>query len=234
MVPGVRDFQFERNQDTVRRGDGDYIKLHNGKLALVRSFQPDGTMKLSKIGKQFYKDRHAEYVIEIPVIIRCYDSKGRARERREHLPVNEMGLGRFFAHQGLSAAEAFARVKNQVLARLGGVTRLNRTVLMEFSGQEFIYDRDGTWLISAMQTTVSADGVPHTEVRMHRDLGDPMRGLSSASHLPHEPDLFLDEAFEEHADAFCVPRQLAALLRRPMDNILESFDEMLRAGVCRE
>jgi hypothetical protein len=143
-----------------------------------------------------------------------------------------MGLGRFFAHQGLSAAEAFARVKNQVLTRLGGVTRLNRTVLMEFSGQEFIYDRDGTWLISAMQTTVSADGVPHTEVRMHRDLsqGDPMRGLSSASHLPHEPDLFLDEAFEEHADALCVPRQLAALLRRPMGDILESFDEMLDEG----
>jgi hypothetical protein len=83
-----------------------------------------------------------------------------------------------------------------------------------------------------MQTTVSSDGTVHTDVRMHRDLsqGDPMGGLNAASHLPHDVDQFLEEAFEEHSDKLCVPRQLAALLRRPMADICESFDEMLDEG----
>ena len=119
---------------------------------------------------------------------------------------------------------------------------------MEISGQVFTYDPEGEWLISTMQTTVD-HGEPHTEATMHQDLnarfglaqgaahpreipfrGEPMRGLSSAAFLPHPPDCFLDEAFEEKGDCLCVPRQLAALLHKPLESICASFDEILEEG----
>ena len=83
---------FDPNQETVRKGDGDYINTSSG-LKRVRHLQPDGTMKVTALGKRFYTNKHTEYIVEAPVIIRVRDSKGRKRERRgEHLPVNQSGL----------------------------------------------------------------------------------------------------------------------------------------------
>jgi hypothetical protein len=71
---------FDPNQKTTRRGDGDYIQTNAG-LKRVRQLGPDGQMKLTALGKKFYANKHTEYVIEIPVLIRTTDSKGRLRER---------------------------------------------------------------------------------------------------------------------------------------------------------
>ena len=59
---------FDPNQKTTRKGDGDYIQTNAG-LKRVRQLGPDGQMKLTALGKNFYKNKHTEYVIEIPVII---------------------------------------------------------------------------------------------------------------------------------------------------------------------
>jgi hypothetical protein len=106
-------------------------------------------------------DKHTEYVVEVPVIIQVTDSHGKQRTRTgEHLPANMLGLGQILVSQALTDAEKEARVKSMVLKHLGGA-RAGRTVLMEVSGQRFSYDRDGAWLISAMGTTVDAQGHPH-------------------------------------------------------------------------
>ena len=63
-----------------------------------------------------------------------------------------------------------------------------------------------------METTVDEQGHEHTTVRLNRDLsrGNPMRHFSGqAAFLPHPPEAYLDEAFEEHNDCLCVPRQIA-------------------------
>jgi len=45
---------FDPNQKTTRRGDGDYIQTNAG-LKRVRQLGPDGQMKLTALGKSFYK-----------------------------------------------------------------------------------------------------------------------------------------------------------------------------------
>ena len=51
-----------------------------------------------------------------------------------------------------------------------------------------------------------------------------------AAFLPHPPDCYLDEAFEEHSDCLCVPRQLSVLLRQSMEDICSVLDGLLPDG----
>ena len=245
---------FDRSAQTVRRGDGDYIQTSSG-LRRVRQIMPDGTMSLTALGRKYYKDKHIEAVVEIPVRIQVFDSKNRRRTRTDvHLPVDALGVGRILVSQGLTPDQRVTKIKSDVLAQIGGRrTAQGRTVLQEISGQVFSYDPDGDWLISTLETSVDAQGHAHTEAQMHQDLnerfglapgaappriipfrdlsrGEPMRGFSSAAFLPHPPECYLDEAFQEHDDCLCVPRQLAALLNRPLGTICESFDEILDEG----
>ena len=88
---------FDPNQTTVRRGGGDYINTRAG-TQRVRQLEPNCNMKLTALGRKFYKDKHIEYIVEVPVIIHVTDSKGKERMRRgEHLPVNELGWGRILS-----------------------------------------------------------------------------------------------------------------------------------------
>ena len=226
------DAHFDKNQQTVRKGDGDYIQTRAG-MQRVRQLQPDGSFKITALGRKYYADKHTEYIVEIPVIIEVTDSKGRMRTRRgEHLPVVDIGLGRILASQSLTDLQRTAKIKNDVLRHLGGPTRAGRTVLQEISGQVFFYDREGTWLISAMGTTVDENGRAHTQAVLHKDLseGDPLKAFSGAAFLPHPPECFLEEAFEQHDDCLCVPRQLAALTHRSMEEVCASFDGLLEEG----
>ena len=152
-----------------------------------------------------------------------------------------LGIGNIFASDGLTEAQKIAKIKSDVLRQLGGPTRAGKTVLMEISGQVFFYDRDGNWLISAMATytpstrkrLIGKQGpqapAPKTDVALHRDLsqGDPLGAISGAAFLPHDPEAYLDEAFEQHNDRLCVPRQLAVLTHKSMGEVCASFDGLL-------
>ena len=84
-----------------------------------------------------------------------------------------------------------------------------------------------------MGTTVDAQGRPQTQAVLHEDLsrGEPLKGrVMGAAFLPHPPDCYLDEAFEEHPDCLCVPRQLAVLLRQTTEDICSILDGLLPDG----
>jgi hypothetical protein len=101
---------------------------------------------------------------------------------------------------------------------------------MEVSGERYLYDREGEWLVSSMSTVTDGAGNDDTEVLLRQ----PMAALRSiAAHLPH-PELILDSAFEEHADKLCVPRQLSELLRRPLREVCDSFDAALDGATWRD
>ena len=91
---------------------------------------------------------------------------------------------------------------------------------MEISGEQYFYDADAQWEISEMVTNPSLipAGNPSTSV-MHRPLG----ALTAASAFLCRPEHIIPEAFEEHDDRLCVPRQVAALLRRPLEMIMDEF-----------
>jgi hypothetical protein len=111
---------FDPNQETTRRGEGDYIQTSSGPKR-VRQLGANGQMQLTALGKRFYQNKHTEHVIEIPVLIEVTDSKGQKRTRTgEHLPVSEVGIGNVFANDGLTEAQQIAKIKSDVLRHLGG------------------------------------------------------------------------------------------------------------------
>ena len=92
LRPPSKDFDY--NQPLIREGPNDYILLRNGRKKLVRSLQ-GGEHRLTKLGKGFFRDKFYEYLVHVPVIIRGRRRSGRnagaGYERRDWLPVNELG-----------------------------------------------------------------------------------------------------------------------------------------------
>ena len=87
LRPPSKDFDYNQ-------GPNDYILLRNGRKKLVRSLQ-GGEHRLTKLGKGFFRDKYYEYLVHVPVIIRGRRRSGRnagaGYERRDWLPVNELG-----------------------------------------------------------------------------------------------------------------------------------------------
>ena len=105
---------------------------------------------------------------------------------------------------------------------------------MEVSGEAYTYSREDAdqWQISSMATQVDAAGQVDTQTALRQPMAvllpgqRPMAGLRScAAQLPF-PEQILPEAFEDHPDKLCVPRQLAALLGCPMRVILDVFSSL--------
>ena len=120
LRPPSKDFDY--NQPLIREGPNDYILLRNGRKKLVRSLQ-GGEHRLTKLGKGFFRDKYYEYLVHVPVIIRGRRRSGRnagaGYERRDWLPVNELGgaMTRHPAH--LTEEQVAQRVRQQVEASLG-------------------------------------------------------------------------------------------------------------------
>jgi hypothetical protein len=61
---------YDRNQEPQTRGANTFIRGRDGRDQLVRSLRPDGSTRITAIGRAFYQDRHTEYVVHVPVIIK--------------------------------------------------------------------------------------------------------------------------------------------------------------------
>ena len=147
---------FDPNQETSRKGDGDYIQTSSG-LRRVRQLGADGQMQFTALGKRYYKTKQTEYIVEIPVLIES-NFRGKLRSRKDHLPLDHLGLPRIFQNDGLTEAQKKANIQSDVLLRLGGSAPACRMVLMEISEQRFYYDPDGSWLISSVTWHPPAGG----------------------------------------------------------------------------
>ena len=61
---------FDQNQELISRGGNDYIRTRDRREALVRSLHPDGSTRVTQLGRAFFKNRYREFVVHVPVIIR--------------------------------------------------------------------------------------------------------------------------------------------------------------------
>ena len=233
---------FDDNQEPITRGANTYIRGRDNREMLVRSQRPDGSTRITAVGRQYFRNRHSEYIVHIPVIIRGKRRNGNFYQRRTSnggdgepvmLPVSMLGVGQLLENSGYTPEQAAARVRSRVLQELQLRTEGGLQVLMEVSGETTFYDRDAgsdAWKISALRTTVDAAGRADTEAVIRA----PMAGLrSAASHLPH-PELILPECFEEHPDKLCVARGLAALLKRTPHSVADDFDAVLGGPEWRQ
>jgi len=109
---------FDHNQDLIRKGPNDYIRTRNNKMALVKTLLPSGGVKLTALGKQFFKEKHNEFVVSVPVVIRGHRTRRRGPSEpythAAYLPVDMLGIGRIMANQGLSHAQQVSKVNELV------------------------------------------------------------------------------------------------------------------------
>ena len=61
---------FSQDQELISRGGNDYIRTRDRREALVRSLRPDGTTRVTQLGRAFFKNGYREFVVHVPVIIR--------------------------------------------------------------------------------------------------------------------------------------------------------------------
>ena len=159
----------------------------------MRSLQ-GGERRLTKLGKGFFRDKYYEYLVHVPVIIRGRRRSGRnagtGYERRDWLPVNELGgaMTRHPAH--LTEEQVAQRVRQQVEASLGDPA----APILQLS--------DKTYFLDPVVSTQSTQYRNRTEVETL--LRQRVRGLRSVSfQLPCEEDV-LQSAFEDKP--LCMPR----------------------------
>ena len=212
----------DQQQPLVSRANTDYIRDSGGHLRAVRHLMPDGTASLTRLGRRYFANMRTEYVVHVPVRIRGRHKDGTVYERMDYLPVNALGLQRIFADAALTHAQQIADVKRRVLHQLNVEEGNADTILMQISGETYYYRPDEEWLISRASTHY-VDGHGVTQVQIRQPLTCLLVGAQS--HLPF-PEHILDEAFLELPDKLCVPRQLSALLKKPLAEVCLSFDEL--------
>ena len=110
----------------------------------MRSLQ-GGEHRLTKLGKGFFRDKYYEYLVHVPVIIRgrrrSGQNAGAGYERRDWLPVNELGgaMTRHPAH--LTEEQVAQRVRQQVEASLGDPAAR----ILQLSDETYFLDPEGHW-----------------------------------------------------------------------------------------
>ena len=197
--------RFNENQQLVRDGPNDYIYLRGGTKKLVRSLQPDGNYRVTKLGKSFFRDKW----------IRGRRRNGRPYERETLLPVTLDGLGR--QNDSLGEVQAHRNVIAAALRKMGDPE--DGAVVMEISEETYTYDASRDWAVSK-QTMQVVDNRVETEVALNRRLG----ALRDVSYQLFRGSEILQSAFEQREDRLCVVRQLSELLRLPYEEVYSDFD----------
>jgi hypothetical protein len=127
----------------------------------------------------------------------------------------------------LTPAEQAISVKHLVLTKL---PLLEHGAIHEESGEMWAYDPSRAWRISTM-TTDPTDGGPVVTTALDRPLlAQPVDSMCI-------PPTAIPEAFSDHGDGMCVPRQLAAILGEDWEELSASLSEVqerLYGGVAPE
>jgi len=221
-----RAFPDPQQAPTREPGSNDEeIRLRDGTRQTVRTWDPaTRRWKYTDLGKKFFAEKRVEMVAKIPVIVEGTRRDGRGSyEKRTHLPVDMLGLGKVFVSAILDDMEASDAVKNQILRHIGlrSNSTSERYVIYEFSDKVFIYDPAGTWLISSLTTETRRDGTIATETVLNQ----PMCAVTALPPNLLRPDLVIPEAFQSDPDG-CVVLQLVATTGLPRSHITASLTRL--------
>ncbi|CAE7238133.1 unnamed protein product [Symbiodinium natans] len=198
--------QYDRNQPLIREGPNDYIMLRGGAKKLLRSLQPNGNYHLTKLGKSFFKDKWVDWVVHVPVIIRGIRRNGRNRG----MPYERT--------KRLPVTDLNA----SALAQLGNPEP--NDIIWELSDETYYLDATKEWTFSQQAMQVVDDRVVVETV-----LDQPLGALRDVSY-----QLYCGDEIEQRPDKLCVPRQLAELMRLPLQEVLSDFDAICTKKTWRE
>ena len=114
--PGL---QFDPNQTPSQDKKGNtYIEGRDKKRLLVRRLNPDGTHRLTELGKKFYSQEKNEYIVHVPVLIKGRHRNGRTYERVDHVPTDLLNTGKIMMSSLYTEQEKASRIKSDVLTQL--------------------------------------------------------------------------------------------------------------------
>ena len=127
----------------------------------------------------------------------------------------------------MSSAQAARNLKASVLAQLGNPDP--NDIILELSDETYYLDATREWTFSqqAMQ-------VVDNQVVLDTVLDQPLEALRDVSYQLYCGDEILESAFEQRPDKLCVPRQLAELMRLPLQEVLSDFDAICTQKTWRE
>ena len=211
--------QFDESQPLIRDGPNDYILTRGGARKLVRSLQPNGQYHVTTLGKAFFKDKFTEWLAHVPVIIRGRRRNGTPYERHDYLPVTALEMGLSRQNDAWSDAQVARNVKESVLRQLGQPGP-DEPIYM-ISGEVYFLRPTNEWAYSSSSMQV-IDNRVDTQIRLRQPLG----ALREVSYQLFAGDQILASAFEERQDMLCVPRQLAELLKLPLQEVMEDFNSI--------
>ena len=206
-----------------REGNTEYIRDRAGKERVTRRWDPGSNdYRFTALGRSFYARKRSEYVAHVPILIQGRRKNGSTYTLRSYMPTESMGLRGLSLPQNLSQRQRDQRVKDTVLqhirAQEGGV-------LFEVSDEQWTYDEEGSWKISEQTVQVREDGTARVETRLEEEVLERRVGAKpSLSQLPF-PEGLCAEAFEDHPDMLCCPRQIAAVLRRDLGEVCSQLDD---------
>ncbi|CAE7592623.1 pfh1, partial [Symbiodinium pilosum] len=215
--PGGQSAQLTRPNGALTRAGQLYYQLAGRRppsrqfdeaQPLIREGASDfillrsGVKKL--LGKAFFKEKYTEWLAHVPVRIRGRRKNGWGYERQDYLPLFE---------RGPSEAERRAAV----LQQLGNPGEDD--AIMELSEEE--------WTLSS-QTTQRLDDRTVVETSLRQPLG--ALAQREVSYQLFKGDEVLASAFERRPDRLCAARQLAELLRLPLEEVLSDIDAICDRG----
>ena len=79
---------------------------------------PDGTHRLTALGKKFYSQEKDEYIVHVPVLIKGRHKNGRTYERVDHLPTDLLNTSKIMMSNLYTEQEKVSRIKSDVLTQL--------------------------------------------------------------------------------------------------------------------
>ena len=114
-----------------------------------------------------------------------------------------------------------------MLAQLGNPEP--NDIILELSDETYYLDATREWTFSQQAMQVVDD-----QAVLDTVLDQPLGALRDVSYQLYCGDEILESAFEQRPDKLCVPRQLAELMRLPLQEVLSDFDAICTKKTWRE
>ncbi len=190
-------------QTVTRDGNVESIKMRDGTRGVTRGFnEQKGEYTFTALGNSYYSTVRRNYVVAVPVVINGSRKNGTTYGLKSSMPVSQIGIKSTTLPSNMTSPQRRAKIKRLVEAQLPAV-------LYEMSEESWTLDPTGSWRIHEETVATDADtGIAEAETVLDRPTGArPVFGNFLF------PEALCDEAFEEHDDMLCCPRQMAAVLK---------------------
>ena len=192
--------RFNENQQLVREGPNDYIYLRGGAKKLVRSLQPDGEYRVTKLGRSFFRDKWTDFLAH---------RSGQAYGGRPSCPWRWTAWG--------ARTPRWARCRRTATSSPPRCARwaTPRTAPSSWSSRR-----------KPIPTTPRGTGPSLSRPRRSWTIASRRRWCSTGAWASCGTwgSEILESAFEQREDRLCVVRQLSELLRLPYEEVYSDFD----------